>query len=123
MLFRSEDYDLKDIVYTNKNKRYCFAGTDGTFIYGYKADNSIVIKYTIPSGIVVKDLTALMDYEDQYISFRDGNTNLIYLIDQTGKICKGFPTTGYGSTKDVATTRLEFIFKSGTNSFSLYQID
>ena len=65
----------------------------------------------------------LMDYEKVYVSFRDAETNKLYLIDDQGKVCKGFPITGYNSTKDISTSNLEFVFKSGNNSFSLYKVE
>ena len=77
----------------------------------------------MPSNITVKDLTLLMDYDDVYISFRDAESNNFYLIDGSGKLCKGFPITGYNQAKDISSSNLEFIFKSGNNSFSLYQIN
>ena len=64
--FMSEDYKLIEIVCAHKNGRFCFAGTDDTFIYGFKSDTSLLVKYTIPEDVEVNDLTTLLDNEDQY---------------------------------------------------------
>ena len=77
----------------------------------------------MPINTTVKDLTILMDYEDVYVSYRDSETNKLYLIDGMGQVCKGFPITGYNSPKDISSSNLEFIFKTGNNSFSLYKVE
>ena len=64
-----------------------------------------------------------MDYEDVYVSYRDSETNKLYLIDGMGQVCKGFPIIGYNSPKDISSSNLEFIFKTGNNSFSLYKVE
>ena len=65
----------------------------------------------------------MIDFEEYYVSFNDANTNQLYLVDNNGKLCKGFPVSGYSLPKDVSSTNLEFVFKSNENSFSLYKID
>ncbi|MEN9331818.1 MAG: hypothetical protein RLZZ94_908 [Bacteroidota bacterium] len=121
--FKPENESIKDVVLSRKNSKTYFAGSDGDSIHVFNSDGTKKSGSKLPSNVVVKDLTVLMDYDDVYISYRDAETNNFYLIDGSGRVCKGFPIQGYTAAKDISSTNLEFIFKSGTNSFSLYQIE
>jgi hypothetical protein len=121
--FDSENESINDITLARKNNNIYYAGSDGSLIRVFNEDGSIKTSFQMPNNTTIKDLTILMDYEKVYVSFRDAETNKLYLIDDQGKVCKGFPITGYNSTKDISTSNLEFVFKSGNNSFSLYKVE
>ena len=121
--FNSENESINDVTLARKNNKTYYAGSDGSIIHIFNEDGSIKTSFQMPISTIVKDLTILMDYDDVYVSYRDAETNKLYLIDGMGKVCKGFPIIGYNSTKDISSSNLEFVFKSGNNSFSLYKIE
>ena len=123
IFFKEETETIKDVYLGQKNNKLIIAGYDNTSVVGFKIDGSKLFTYKLPTDVVVKDISVMIDFEEYYVSFNDANTNQLYLVDNNGKLCKGFPVSGYSLPKDVSSTNLEFVFKSNENSFSLYKID
>lgn len=123
IFFKEETESIKDVYLGQKNNKLIIAGYDNTSVVGFKIDGSKLFTYKLPTDVVVKDISVMIDFEEYYVSFNDANTNQLYLVDNNGKLCKGFPVSGYSLPKDVSSTNLEFVFKSNENSFSLYKID
>jgi hypothetical protein len=121
--FNPDNESIKDITLARKNKKTYYAGYDGSSILVFNEDGSLKTNHQIPSNTSIKDLTILMDYDDVYVSYREAETNKLYLFDGLGRVCKGFPIGGFSPTKDISSSNLEFVFKSGNNSFSLYKIE
>ncbi len=123
VFFETETETIKDVYLGQKNNKLIIAGYDNQSIIGFKIDGTRLFTYKLPTDVVVKDISVMIDFEEYYVSFIDTNTNQLYLVDNNGKICKGFPISGYSLPKDISSTNLEFVFKSNENSFSLYKID
>ena len=123
IFFKAETETIKDVYLGQKSNNVFIAGYDKENISGFKIDGTNLFNYSIPADVLVKDISIMIDNIDCYVSFMDANTNKLYLVDNNGKLCKGFPVSGNSLPKDVSSTNLEFVFKSGENSFSLYKID
>jgi hypothetical protein len=121
--FKSSIESIKDIVLCNKYNKTYLAGNDDEYIYLFNHDGSEKGKFKLPDNTIVNDLSIFMDIEEEYVSYFDSETDNLYLINGIGKLCKGFPVKALSAPIDISATNFEFVFKSGYNSFSLYQIE
>ena len=121
--FKSPIGSIKDISMTRKDNKVYFTGSDKQYIYVFDKKGNEILKYQLDGNVVAIDLKLLMNYDKFFLSYRDEATKVCYLIDNSGKICQGFPIKGFGEFKSTSSSNIEVVFKSDENSFSLYKID
>lgn len=121
--FKSSQESINDISLARKDGKVYFAGCDKQYVYLFDKNGNEILKHQLDNNVVASDLKILMDYDKLFLSYRDEATKVCYLIDNSGKICQGFPVKGYGEIKSTSSSSIEIVFKSDDNSFSLYKID
>ena len=123
VFFKPESETIKDVVIAYKNNKSYLAGYDNQNLKVFNNGGIELFNYQLPEDVQVKDIALMIDFEEVYVSFVDATSNKLYLIDNHGKLCKGFPIDGYSLPKDVSSSNLEFVFKSQDNTISTYKID
>ena len=84
IFFETESETIKDVYLGQKNNKLIIAGYDNQSVVGFKIDGSKLFTYKLPTDVVVKDISVMIDFEEYYVSFNDANTNQLYIVDHSG---------------------------------------
>ncbi len=76
--------NISDFIFTDKNQTNVYNGIDKKRIYSYSYDENIINDITV------------YKFTDNDIRIGTSSKNKIYLINNAGRLCKGFPLTGSG---------------------------